>query len=117
MKTVVVLAMHGSPAKDIPRMQVVLDVGLHMAMEHGPRWLRRVLEGYYSRIDAKIRSWPRTPENAPSTPHPCRWQRRYSRIRASTSWSGSTSSVRPRLRRRWSRPWLRRLTGWSLSLR
>lgn len=65
MKTIVVLAMHGSPPKDIPRMQVVLDVGLGMVMEHGPSFLRKGLEGYYTRLDNKIRTWPRTPENDP----------------------------------------------------
>jgi sirohydrochlorin cobaltochelatase len=65
MKTIIVLAMHGSPPKDIPRMQVVLDVGLHMAIEHGPPFLRSTLEGYYTRLDSKIRNWPRTAENDP----------------------------------------------------
>jgi sirohydrochlorin cobaltochelatase len=65
VKTVIVLAMHGSPPKDVPRMQVVLDVGLHMALEHGPPWLGRALGGYWSRLDTKIRTWPRTPENDP----------------------------------------------------
>jgi sirohydrochlorin cobaltochelatase len=65
VSTVIVLAMHGSPPKDVPRMQVVLDVGLHMAMEHGPNWLRRGLDGYFNRLDTRIRTWPRTAENDP----------------------------------------------------
>ena len=46
-------------------MQVVLDVGIHMAMEHGPKWIRRLFEGYFVRLDTKIRTWPRTAENDP----------------------------------------------------
>ena len=65
MKTVIVLAAHGAPPTEIPRMQVALSVGLHMALEHGPAFLRRALEGYYTRLDTKIRTWPRTPENDP----------------------------------------------------
>ena len=65
MKTVIVLAAHGAPPAEIPRMQVALSVGLHMALEHGPAFLRRALEGYYTRLDTKIRTWPRTPENDP----------------------------------------------------
>ena len=65
MKAVIVLAMHGSPPKDVPRMQVALDVGFHMAMEQGPSWIRRALGRYYARLDTKIRTWPRTAENDP----------------------------------------------------
>jgi sirohydrochlorin cobaltochelatase len=46
-------------------MQVVLDVGLHMAMEHGPAWIRRALARTFTRLDTKIRAWPRTAENDP----------------------------------------------------
>ena len=46
-------------------MQVVLDVGLHMAMEHGPGWIGRALDRAFTKLDTKIRTWPRTPENDP----------------------------------------------------
>ena len=65
MKAVIVLATHGSPPKDVPRLQVVLDVGLHMAMEHGPGWTRRAIARSFTRLDTKIRTWPRTAENDP----------------------------------------------------
>ena len=65
MKTVVVVAMHGSPPKDAPKAQVALTVGLHMWLEHTSGLLRPVLERWYARLDARIRSWPRTAENDP----------------------------------------------------
>jgi len=63
MKTVVVLAMHGAPPGDLPRMQVALSVGLHMVLEHGAGPLRPLLERFHARLDT--RTWPRTAENDP----------------------------------------------------
>jgi len=65
MKTVVVLAMHGAPPGDLPRMQVALSVGLHMVLEHAAGPLRPLLERFHARLDARIRTWPRTAENDP----------------------------------------------------
>ena len=65
MKTVVVLAMHGSPPKDYPKIRVALTVGLHMWLEHTAGPLRALIERYHTRLDAKIRTWPRTMENDP----------------------------------------------------
>ena len=65
MKSVVVLAMHGAPPKDVPRLQVALSVGLHMWLEHAAGPFRRLIERYHDRLDARIRTWPRTAENAP----------------------------------------------------
>ena len=63
MKTIVVLAMHSSPPRDIPRVQIALTVGLHMWLERASGLLRAVIERCYTKLDAKIRSWPRTAEN------------------------------------------------------
>ena len=59
------LAMHGAPPRDVPRVQVVLSVGLHMALEHASGPIRSMIEPYHTRLDSKIRTWPRTAENDP----------------------------------------------------
>lgn len=65
MKTVVVLAMHGSPPRDFPKAQVALVVGLHMWLERASGPVRAMIERYHTRLDARIRTWPRTEENDP----------------------------------------------------
>ena len=65
MKTVVVLAMHGSPPRDFPRAQVALVVGLHMWLERASDPIRAMIERYHARLDARIRAWPRTGGNDP----------------------------------------------------
>jgi sirohydrochlorin cobaltochelatase len=65
MKTVVVLAMHGSPPSDFPKAQVALVVGLHMWLERASGPVRAMIERYYTKLDARIRTWPRTAENDP----------------------------------------------------
>jgi len=63
MKTVIVLAMHGSPPDDFSRLQVALLVGMHMSMEHVTGPAHGLLERYHTRLDDKIRAWPRTAQN------------------------------------------------------
>ncbi len=65
MKTVIVLAMHGAPPKEVAQREVVELVGLHQALEHVPAFVRTVLERRYRHLDAKIRAWPRTVQNDP----------------------------------------------------
>jgi sirohydrochlorin cobaltochelatase len=65
MKTVVVLAMHGSPPRDFPKAQVALVVGLHMWLERASGLVRAMIERYHTRLDARIRTWPRTEGNDP----------------------------------------------------
>ena len=65
MKTVVVLAMHGSPPRDFSKFQMALVVGLHMWLEHAAGPVRAIIERFHTRLDAKIRTWPRTAENDP----------------------------------------------------
>jgi hypothetical protein len=58
MKTVVVLAMHGSPPRDFPKAQVALVVGLHMWLERASGPVRAMIERYHTRLDARRhRSW------------------------------------------------------------
>ncbi len=63
MKTIIVLAMHGAPPDDFSKLQVVLLVGLHMSMEHTTGPLHALLERYHTKLDAKIRTWPRSAQN------------------------------------------------------
>ncbi len=63
MKTIIVLAMHGAPPDDLPKLQVALLVGLHMSLEHITGPVRALLERYHTKLDAKIRTWPRTAQN------------------------------------------------------
>ena len=65
MKTVIVLAMHGAPPKQVPQREVVELVGLHQALEHVPAFVRAILERRYRHLDTKIRAWPRTVQNDP----------------------------------------------------
>ena len=65
--TAIVLAMHGSPPSDFPRDQLADLFGIHMRLAHqqldGEH--RTHLEARHAELDAKIRNWPRTPQNDP----------------------------------------------------
>ena len=65
--TVVVLAMHGSPAVDFPRNELSELLGLHMRLSQGdldgPE--REAIARRHDELDRKIRGWPRTAENDP----------------------------------------------------
>jgi sirohydrochlorin cobaltochelatase len=65
MRTVVVLAMHGSPPRDFPKAQVAMVVGLHMWLERASGPVHAMIERYHTRLDTRIRTWPRTAENDP----------------------------------------------------
>ena len=65
MKTMIVLAMHGAPPKDISPRQVIELVGLHEGLEHAPALVRRLLEPRYRKLDARMRTYPRTRQNDP----------------------------------------------------
>jgi sirohydrochlorin cobaltochelatase len=63
--TLIVLASHGAPPRDAPKLTVALTVALHMALEHSAGPLRSLLARWHARLDARLRSWPRTAENDP----------------------------------------------------
>ncbi len=65
MRTVVVLAMHGAPANDFPQRELAEWFALHGQMEHASGPERERLEQRHVMLDAKMRAWPRTPENDP----------------------------------------------------
>jgi sirohydrochlorin cobaltochelatase len=63
-KTVIVLAMHGVPPSDFPRLELAEFFMLHSRFEHAaasrdPAWTR------YSELERKLRDWPRTKDNDP----------------------------------------------------
>ena len=62
---VIILAMHGAPPKDFPRQEAVELFSLHARLEHAHGSDRSALEQRYHELEAKMRSWPRTPENDP----------------------------------------------------
>jgi sirohydrochlorin cobaltochelatase len=63
MKSVVVLAMHGSPPRDFPRPELVEFMSLHSKMEALPVSNSPALKSRYEELDQKMRSWPRTSQN------------------------------------------------------
>jgi sirohydrochlorin cobaltochelatase len=63
MKSIIVLAMHGAPPNDFPRDEIAELFGLHGRLDHAPEAQRAALEQRYVELDAKVRDWPRTPEN------------------------------------------------------
>jgi sirohydrochlorin cobaltochelatase len=66
MKTIVVLAMHGSPPRDFPRDEMLELFRLHGMLEHGGGGPQRASwEQRHAELDAKMRAWPRTSENDP----------------------------------------------------
>jgi sirohydrochlorin cobaltochelatase len=69
MKTIIVLAMHGSPANDFPRPDLAEWFGLHQRVERAESAERPALEQRLAQLEARMRSWPRTPENDPFHAH------------------------------------------------
>ena len=65
MKTIVVLAMHGSPPGDFPRKELTEFFRLHTQMEHIHEPGSTALKQRYLELDAKMRSWPRNESNDP----------------------------------------------------
>jgi sirohydrochlorin cobaltochelatase len=65
MKTIVVLAMHGSPPVDFPRKELSEFFRLHTQMKHKHEPGSTALKQRYLELDAKMRSWPRNETNDP----------------------------------------------------
>jgi sirohydrochlorin cobaltochelatase len=62
---VIILAMHGAPPSDFPPNETIELFNLHARLEHANEGESEALQERYQRLDAKIRAWPRTPENDP----------------------------------------------------
>jgi len=63
-KVVVVLAMHGEPPNDFPKDEFARFFALHARLHYADA-VDEDLHHRYAELDAKIRGWPRTPENDP----------------------------------------------------
>jgi sirohydrochlorin cobaltochelatase len=65
MKSVIVLAMHGSPSRDFPRAELAEFMSLHARLEASPVSHSPALESRYEELEQKMRDWPRSPQNDP----------------------------------------------------
>jgi sirohydrochlorin cobaltochelatase len=65
MKSIIVLVMHGAPPNDFPRQEMGEFFTLHGGMEHAAGDQRQAMARRYDELHAKMRAWPRTPENDP----------------------------------------------------
>jgi sirohydrochlorin cobaltochelatase len=63
--TIVVLAVHGAPARDFPRSELAELFGLHARLESGVETSPAALEQRHAALDARLRAWPRTKSNDP----------------------------------------------------
>ncbi len=65
MSSVIVLAMHGSPPHDFPRVELGEYMSLHGRMDASPVSHSPSLESRHEELEKKIRYWPRTSQNDP----------------------------------------------------
>lgn len=62
---IIVLAMHGAPPLDFPPHELRLYFELAWRREHGPGNISAEAEAKFSRLEEKIRRWPRHEANDP----------------------------------------------------
>lgn len=65
MKTIIVLAMHGSPPADFPRPELAEFMRLHAQLDHGDGAPPKELVRRHDELDLKVRRWPRSAANDP----------------------------------------------------
>jgi sirohydrochlorin cobaltochelatase len=65
METAIVLAMHGAPPTDFPRVELMEFFDLHARLEHAAAGERKGLAARHDELEAKMRAWPRTEANDP----------------------------------------------------
>ncbi|GIV63142.1 MAG: CbiX/SirB N-terminal domain-containing protein [Chloroflexota bacterium] len=65
MKTILILAMHGSPPNDFPKREFAEFFGYHARLETAPHSMDEASRNRYAELDQKMRRWPRTAENDP----------------------------------------------------
>lgn len=65
MKTIIVLAMHGTPPNDFPRQELSEFFSLRPGLARASGAEREVLEKRHAELDSRVRSWPRTAHNDP----------------------------------------------------
>jgi sirohydrochlorin cobaltochelatase len=65
LKTVIVLAMHGTLPRDLPRELGREFFAVRGRLEQAPEAERAALRPRYNELDSRLRSWPRTAANDP----------------------------------------------------
>ena len=65
MRSVILLAMHGTPPLDYPKLELMEFLGLHSRGAHAGESLPAALVHRYQELDEKIRRWPRSAGNDP----------------------------------------------------
>ncbi len=65
MADMIVLAMHGSPPRDFPRLEMAELFDLQGRVEHARVPLPAEMIARYEELHARMRNWPRTPQNDP----------------------------------------------------
>lgn len=65
MKTILILAMHGSPPNDFPKRELGEFFALHARFESALTSMDEAGRSRYMELDQKMRRWPRTAANDP----------------------------------------------------
>lgn len=65
MKTILILAMHGSPPNDFPKRELGEYFALHARFETAPTSMDEATRNRYAELEQKMRRWPRTAGNDP----------------------------------------------------
>ena len=65
VKTIIVLAMHGTPPQDFPRPELGEFFALHSRLEQGGEAEKGGVLARFKLLEDKVRNWPRTPQNDP----------------------------------------------------
>lgn len=65
MKTVIILAMHGTPPRDFPRKELAEFFRLRSRVAEVNGSNQESFQGRYSLLDTKMRNWPRNSRNDP----------------------------------------------------
>ena len=65
METVIVLVMHGAPPRDFPKAELGEFFGLASRLKQASGPEHAAIQARYSELEAKMRAWPRTPQNDP----------------------------------------------------
>jgi sirohydrochlorin cobaltochelatase len=65
VSSIIVLAMHGAPPNDFPRLEAAEFFALHGRIAHGAGAQQPEAAERYEELHAKMRAWPRTAANDP----------------------------------------------------
>lgn len=65
MSIAVVLAMHGVPPRDFPKVEMMELFGLHHRISQASESEQEAWRNRHDILEEKMRHWPRTPENDP----------------------------------------------------